>query len=122
MPPSNDITVDQQEKVFGPGQYCRVTVPKILDEVSEKWEIFHIVINQGNYALSDPKKVNDAWRNLIGNRAIELTEYTYIVEVILAAMRISEGEDRDAVLALIASQDLACQKVLSTAFPQHRNQ
>ena len=46
------------------------------------------------------------WRELLGGRAILLSNYNYISEVILAVMEVSEGADPEDVVSTFQDRDV----------------
>lgn len=94
----NGVTAEQIRKVFGTASQCDYSAKELLDMAKEEWEVFHIIIEEGNYARSNLTKVVDSWRNLMGNRAIRLSDYTKISEVILSVMLVNEGADPEHVI------------------------
>lgn len=92
-------------KVFGTTD--QITTPlsaqTIYDMASEKYHVFHIIIEEGSYARRNLSKVYENWFNLIGKKAILLKDYKKLAYVIQAVMRVNEGEDPDEVISSFSS-------------------
>lgn len=69
----------------------------VLTMASRAWETFHILIEQGNYYRSQPDKTRDAWRDLLGQRALLLSDHTKLAELIVSTIEVTEGEDLGSV-------------------------
>tara|TARA_Y100000310_G_scaffold345609_1_gene467267 strand:- start:8852 stop:9715 length:864 start_codon:yes stop_codon:yes gene_type:complete len=76
----------------------------------EKWEPFHLVIMEGNYASYRPEVI-DEWQTLMGQRAIQVNDYRTMGDKIIGAICACEdvevpipddGTDWAAVRAAIA--------------------
>lgn len=96
------LDADDIKSVFGPDQEGTrdYSADELYKMASEKWEVFHIIVEEGNYAQRvGATKVVDSWRELIGRRAVRLKDYTKISELILAVIRVNEGANPDDVVA-----------------------
>ena len=111
MPPTG-LSGRQLEKIIGDVVQANLLPDALLAMAKERYEVFHLIIEQGDYARRRPGAVYDAWTKLMGNRAIRLSDYTRLSEIILATIRIVEGEDVDDVIAAFPE----CTKVLQRAF------
>jgi hypothetical protein len=95
--PTPRITKEHLADVFGPGQYEDVDRDALLTEVSRQWEVFHVMIAEGDYARSAERKVRDGWTNLLGQRAVWLKDHTKLGELIVSLIQINEGADHAVV-------------------------
>lgn len=98
LPPPNGLTSEQIKMVFGNDDQCDYNATELLAMAEEKYNVFHIIVEQGNYARRDLKNVQGKWRELLGGRAILLSNYNYISEIIIAVMEVSEGADPQVVI------------------------
>lgn len=71
---------------------------ELLTEAEEKWNVFHVIVEQGDYARRSLPAVTAAWDKLLGKRAIHLNNYEYIAEVILSVIEVSEGAEPQDVI------------------------
>jgi len=88
------------ERVFGEGPGEKVSMDQILTEVSREWEVFHLVLTQGSYGEMPMKSIDtrlQGWSDVLGQRALKVTDYDKIPEIICSTMQIVKGEDLDTV-------------------------
>jgi hypothetical protein len=71
----------------------------LLTMVGRKYEVFHIIIEEGSYARSHGDRVRRSWVDLLGQRAIPLADHTKLSEVIVSAIEVAEGRDKKEVAA-----------------------
>lgn len=76
----------------------KIGVNELLTMVSRQYEVFHIMIEEGNYMRRNTDKVVKAWTELLGQRAIRLSDCTKISEVIVSAIQVNEGTDFTSVV------------------------
>ena len=88
------------------------TTEELYAMVSEKYHTFHIIVEQGNHMRRSPHEVRSSWKELIGDHAIQLSDYTKLSEVVVSVIQINEGADRHDV---IGSWDAATQPVIARA-------
>lgn len=97
--PPRQVLAAELEKVFGKGQYSTLSTAQLLDMASRNWHVVHIMVEQGNH-MRDPDR-HDAvvrlWRDLLGQRAILLSDYTKLAEVVVSTIQVIEGSSADAV-------------------------
>lgn len=92
------VTKLQLERTFGTGQYTDLTSGQMLEMAKEKYDVFHVIVEEGTYAKRELTKVCKSWTNLLGKRAIRLVNYKYLSEVIVSVIRVNEGEDPENVI------------------------
>lgn len=63
-----------------------------LEEASERYNVFHLIIDSHGYCRRYPNKVIGQWQQLLGNNALLLNDETALSEVIIAIMMINEGQ------------------------------
>lgn len=88
------------------------TTEELYKMVSEKYHTFHIIVEQGSHMRHRPHEVRSSWKELMGDHAIQLRDYTKLSEVVVSVIQINEGADRHAV---IDSWDAATQPVVAHA-------
>jgi len=105
MPPG-DLTPEQVRSVFGYSSEESLSINKILDMASEKYEVFHLILKEGSYARSH--NVMPAWVKLLGQRAIPVNDATKLAEIIVSLIQINEGENKvDVVNSWAGDKSLA---------------
>jgi hypothetical protein len=95
-----DLTRAQVKKAMGATmQEEKIANRDLLTMVGRKYEVFHIIVEEGSHARSCPDRVRRDWTNLLGERAIPLADHTKLSEVIVSAIEVAEGRDKAAVAA-----------------------
>lgn len=98
--------------IFGDEILEGITTQKVLDEVMEKYEIFHLCFAQGgSYRESD----YDKWKSLMGNRAIKVTDWECLPEIITSIMELYSGVSLEDILS---ATDVAKQGILEEALKE----
>jgi len=82
---------------FGDQPKQDYTAADLIATVERNWNIFHIIVEEGSYASGRPDRVKQEWRNLLGQRVIQLSDHTKMAEVIISTIEVTEGRDKDAV-------------------------
>lgn len=97
MPPP-PLTPDQIRAVFGDKEVVQgdLSYYDLLQMCSPNWDVFHVIVEQGDFAKRDTDRVIKAWSQM--QRAIPLKEIGDLTSVILATIQVNEGHDRDAVV------------------------
>lgn len=72
---------------------------ELLALVQQKYDVFHIVVEEGSYARRHgPDRVAAAWNDVLGQgRVIRLSDHTKLPEVIVSAIQVHAGENADDV-------------------------
>ena len=65
----------------------------MLSQAERTFDVYHIIIAQGDYARRDVAAVLRSWTPLLGQRAIVLRDYTKLAETVVGAISIAEGND-----------------------------
>jgi hypothetical protein len=94
------LTREQIEKATGDKVPADLTAKELLDMVSQKYEVFHVVIEQGDYASSRPEKVLSSWSKVLpADRIIPVKDYTKVPEVLVSVMDVYAGKKPADVIA-----------------------
>lgn len=89
------LTREQVKRFIGDDIERDMTAEELLQLVQRSYDVFHIVILQGNHARSYEKRVRDSWIKLLGQRVIFLADYTKLAETIVSAIEVTEGRDAE---------------------------
>lgn len=95
----SDLTKDQIEKFIGDRLERAASTSEMLDDARRKYEVFHVVIKEGDYASRALDAVMRSWTNLLGQRVISLPDHTKLAEVVVSAIAVSEGQAAEKVAA-----------------------
>lgn len=68
-----------------------IQMADLLTEASRRWEIFHVIVEEGSHARSNRDQVFSKWNKVLGQRALHLSDHTKLAEVIISAIQITEG-------------------------------
>lgn len=99
------------EDCFKNNEVGDITPVELLAEASEKYQVFHIVIEQGSYCQAYPEKVKSSWTDLLGNNVLFLEDTEYLTEVVTATLQIASGKDIHDVI-----NESGCKDQLTHAF------
>lgn len=113
LPPQRPLTVTELTRVFGPGAQAFKSTEELLAEVEKRYQVFHLVIEEGNYARSRGDSVRGAWTELLGPNAIFVEDVSYLPQIIIATLAIAAGRD---LMDTISNYDQDVQGVLRHAF------
>jgi hypothetical protein len=108
-------TAAQRERIFGnKDQRDFVTAKESLELAEAKYNVFHLIIEEGSRMHSYEKtEITSAWKQLLGKRAIFVNNYKYLSEIILSVMDVQEGANPEDVIA--SWQDSSIQNTVAHA-------
>ena len=93
LPPNRPILKRSLNDKFGYVEQDDIGIEQSLNAAQEKYNVFHVIVEQGNYCRSNKRNVIERWTELLGQRAIRLKDYTHLSEVILSVIQVSEGAE-----------------------------
>lgn len=96
--PPKVLTASQIESVFGVNPERDYTSEELLAMAERNYHVFHIMVEQGGHYRHSGDEVRRKWTNLLGQRAIGLSDYKRLAEVIVATIQANEGVDHDSVV------------------------
>jgi hypothetical protein len=64
-----------------------------LEMAQRVYDVFHVIIEEGNHARSRPDAVRSRWSAVLGQKVIPLADHTKLAEAIVSAIEVSEGVD-----------------------------
>jgi len=76
-----------------------LTGKDLLSLVSKEYNVYHLMVEEGDYFRSSGDSVVKKWTALLGQRALRLKDHRQLSEVIVSAIQLNEGVDRDAIIA-----------------------
>jgi hypothetical protein len=86
------------DKMVGLKVQGRPKAADFLKDAQNRYEVFHVIVEQGSHMSYRSARVLIDWRDLLGNRAILLDNYEHLSEVCLSVIRVNEGEDPEEVV------------------------
>lgn len=101
----NKLTAGEIETVFGERpQEDNYTKEELLSAVSRDWEVFHLIIEEGNYYSNRyyrdskrPENVNNSFE-FMGQNVIHVSDHTKIAEIIVSTIQVVCGENVEKVI------------------------
>lgn len=91
----SQLTKKEIKDIFGDDVESDIPVADILAQVNRKYEIYHFCMEEGGtYRESDL----DKWRDILGERAIRIKDYTKIPEIIVSILEAANGRDADDIV------------------------
>lgn len=91
------LTPDHIEKCLGYKPERVENNEELLRSVQRKYDTFHIIIEEGDYCKGNVAAVQKAWRNLMGQHVISLSDYKKVPETIVSTIEVIEGRDKKHV-------------------------
>jgi hypothetical protein len=91
------ITRDHIKRIFGEDAERDYSAEELLDMASKMYHVFHIIVEEGSHARHYPHEVKETWTALLGQRVIKLADHSKVAEVIVSAIEVNEGLDKDKV-------------------------
>lgn len=85
-------------KVFSRVEDKDYTQKELLEMASEKFEIFHLIIEEGNHCRTHRGAVIEAWTNLLGQRARPVSDHTKVAEIIISILQKEAGTSDSDIL------------------------
>lgn len=90
-PQKGSMSDAELQRLIGAGEAA--TVEKIQADAAEKYELFHIHLIRGRSGMYADGSIMERWKGILGNRALALTDYTKVPELVSAVIAINEGAD-----------------------------
>ena len=113
--PAHDLTRAQIERVCGDKlQTDKLNNEELLTMVSRMYHVFHVIVEEGACARRDLDGVTKAWKKVLGQNVLSLSNYTKLSEVIVSAIQVVEGEKvADVAKSWSGDTSLVVSKALS---------
>lgn len=112
-PPS--ITKDQIEQFIGDTPESDLLSRDLLSDAQRKYEVFHVVIEEGDYASHNIDGVMKSWTGLLGQHVLRLRDHEKLSETVVSAIGVSQGNAADKVAAKFGADVLNAVKHLPAA-------
>lgn len=71
-----------------------------LEQAQRYYDVYHIIIKEGDYARSHLANVEASWKELLGQKVIPLADHTKLAETIVSTIEVAEGRDADVSTGL----------------------
>lgn len=95
VPPA--LTTSQIKQVFGDDSEP-MSSEELYKMACRMYNVFHIIVDEGDYARYHGPEVDTKWKKLMGQHVIHLSDYKKLSEVIVSTIQIVEGDSVDSVV------------------------
>jgi hypothetical protein len=95
--PPRELLAAHAATIFGDSLQRDLSTRELLTLVSRMYHVFHVVVEEGSHARHSLPTVLDKWHKLLGQRVLRLKDYRRLAEVVVSAIEVNEGRDRDTV-------------------------
>ena len=95
--PPDRLPAAHIERTFGIRGATDMSLREVLTMAERMYHVFHVVVEQGSFARSQPDAVVDEWKAVLGQRVIRLSDYTKLAEVVISAIEVTQGVDAGTV-------------------------
>lgn len=99
----DDLTKEQIAEFIGDTLERTISSADMLSEAQRKYDVFHIVIEEGDYAKRSKDRVLETWRKMMGQHVISLPDHTKLAETIVATLQMVEGQESAKVSSRLGS-------------------
>lgn len=89
------LTKAQVKHFIGDDMEAEFTPLEMLELAQRMYDVFHIVIKEGNHAKANLRAVMDSWYTMLGQRVIPLDDHKKLAETIVSAIEVAEGVDAE---------------------------
>ncbi len=97
------LTKEQIERILGDTVERDEPADELLAEVQRKYDVFHVIIEEGDHARNHPDEVRTSWNKLLGQHVIRLADHTKCAETIVSTIEVVEGRDAKVSTAKFGS-------------------
>lgn len=94
LPPQENLRHEQLTRVFGTDNIPQPgSVKETLTAAEEKYNVFHIIAEEGNYCRHRLNQVRAEWTELLGPNAIFMRDHRTLSAIVNATLQIANGAD-----------------------------
>jgi len=97
------LTKEQIKEFTGDTVERDISTEEMLIEAQRLYDVFHIVIEEGDHARRNLDRVLSSWTPLLGQHVIRLKDYKKLSETIVSTIEVVEGRDAKTVTAKFGS-------------------
>lgn len=90
------LTKAQIKQYIGDDMQSDLSTRDVLELAQRKYNIFHIIVEEGSHARSHLGAVQDSWRDLLGQHVISLSDHKKLAETIVSAIEVAEGASAES--------------------------
>ena len=93
------LTIGQIKQFIGDDIQADMSSADLLEQASKMYHVFHVIVEEGNYARHRLSQTVNAWTNLMGQHVIRLSDHTKLSEVIVSTIQLTEGVDKASIVS-----------------------
>lgn len=87
------LTKEQIKRFIGDAVEAELSTRDLLELAQRSYEVYHVIIEEGNHARQHLDAVVNSWQSLLGQHVIRLSDHTKLAETIVSAIEVAEGRD-----------------------------
>lgn len=91
--PQQKISSAHIRKFFGDGDEPTYTAADLYKLAEKNWHVFHLIVMEGSWASRNKTRVVDAWKQVLGPRAVSLDDHTKMAQVITGLIEVTAARD-----------------------------
>jgi hypothetical protein len=90
----DDLRASQIRRFVGDWVEGDLSPSELYRMASRKYHVFHIIIEEGNFARRHLGRVRKAWQALMGQHAVCLSDHTRLADAIVSLIEMTESSSR----------------------------
>lgn len=87
----------QIQTIFGYTPQSDFDAKTLYEMACKMYHVFHVIVEEGGCYRHYGSRVTDDWRNFMGQNVLNLSDHTKLSEVIVSAIQVREGADKEMV-------------------------
>lgn len=96
----DSIRAEQIRHFLGDKIQHDLSAAELLKMAAQKYDVFHVVIEEGDYARRDVKRVHDSWQRVLPKeQIIAVKDYRKLPEIIVSVLEVYGGKKPEDVIA-----------------------
>ncbi len=93
-----DVSKSAIRRFIGDSIENDLSADELLTEVSRQYEVYHLMIEEGYGMRGKHDEVVNEWTNLLGQRAVLVSDCTKIPEIIVSILEVAAGKDAEEIV------------------------
>ncbi len=94
------LTAAQIKRYTGDDVPADLTTAELLKLVSQKYDVYHVVIEEGGYAKKNSTAVYDSWKKVLPEeRIVSVKDYQKLPEILVSVLEVHGGKTPKSVIA-----------------------
>lgn len=89
------LTAAQIKRFIGDDIQGNMNSQDMLQIAQRKYDVYHIIVEEGSHSRSHLPRVQKGWRELLGQHVISLSDHKKLSETIVSAIEVAEGMDAE---------------------------